>query len=564
MQGNVKEIIGRLFGRGGAKPPKALPRDAVRHDGVDEMVFGNYSDDSPRFKRLAVEEAPRIAPDVPDPDPLDFTQATPEEIKAWQVRARAAKAAREQASPYDAWEDLTRDMFYSYHHSQVPELREVDGLDPSVAHHQKIIGAAMAQEEHARARNITRDQPVPAACATMAATERLKSALTEELIEQARQSEEFERARDEAEAAQQELDDLRNDAQQQHDQDGQVDPGVVDAIKQAVKDKRGAQQRAAQAAQATPVPMDHAALKAIQEAVRAGEEAAERAQAMPSFGQGFGEGEPVYESPEQALSIADMWANNETLRLVADLYGRIDPDMRMRRAKRVVGGADEIVDIKLGDNMRRVVASELPLLADPDFEDDFYMRLLSGELNVYDTVGEEHAGRGPIILVTDESMSMEGERNVWAKAVSLALLNIARREKRDFAYVAFASGRQVHSFEFPAKKDLDPQQIVDMASHFYNGGTTPVIGLAEAERVMQDKEFKKADIIMVSDGEAGFGQEDRRIRDTLESRGVRFLGIGIGGPFTYLNELTDDVLGVHDFDLDDPSEATAHLATHVT
>jgi uncharacterized protein with von Willebrand factor type A (vWA) domain len=559
-----RDIIARLFGRGKEKP-KPLPRSTVEHDSVDEMVFGNYADDSPRFKRIAVDERPQIAPDVPDPEPIDFTSAAPEEIAKWQAEAKAAQAAREEAPEYDAWEDLTRDIFYSYHHPREPNVKDPSEVDPAVAHHAKISAKMMAEEEFAKSRNITRDQPTAAAIATMAASRALRDALEDELVEQARQSEQFEQARDKAEGEMQNLDDLRGQAQELH-QDGQPIPGeLVDQIKQSVKAKREAQAQAAQIAEASPVPFDKAAHDAVVAAVEAGAQAAQNAQSIPSFAQGFGEGEPRYESPEQALSIADMWANNEVLKAVSELFGRLDQDMRFKRAKRVVGGADEIVDLKFGDDLRRVLPTELAALADDDYEDDFYMRYLGSELRVYDTVGEENAGRGPIVLVCDESMSMQGERNIWAKALALVLLNIARREKRDFAYVGFASGSQVHTFLFKAKEELDPQQIVDCAAHFFNGGTTPVIGLAAADKVMETAEFRKADICMVSDGEAQFGGEDKRLRDRMAEKGVRFHGIGIGPTrFKYLDELTDDVVSVQDFDLENPSEATAHLATHVS
>lgn len=559
-----KEMIERLFGRGKAAAPKAPPRQTVEHDSVDKMVFGNFTDDSPRFRRIAVDDAPHIAPDVPDPDPIDFTSSTPEEIKEWQTKARAAKAAREEAPAYDAWGNLTRDIFYSYHHSDEPKVANPENVDPAVAHHAKIASKMTAEEEHAKARNITRDQATPAAIATMAATNALKGALEDELIEQARQSEEFERAREQAESATDQMEQIREQLQQMK-ADGTPVPGDMwDKAKQAVKDKRAKQAAAADIANASPLAFSQAAADAITAAAQAGAQAAEDAASIPSFGQGFGEGEPRYESPEQALTIADMWANNEILKRVSELYGRLDQDMRFKRAKRTVGGADEIVDLKFGDDLRRVVPMELALLADEDYEDDFYSRYLNSEILVYDTVGEEHAGRGPVVLVCDESASMSGERNVWAKALALCLLNITRREGRDFAYVAFASGTQVRTHLFLAKAELDPQAIVDVASQFFAGGTTPVIGLAGAEKVMEAAEFRKADIVMVSDGEAQFTDEDKRIRDTLASRGVRFHGVGIGESFRYLAELTDDVVDIHDFELEDPSAATAHLATHIT
>jgi uncharacterized protein with von Willebrand factor type A (vWA) domain len=556
-----KEMIDKLFGRSGARPAP-LPRQTVDHNTIDKMRFSLQADGSPQFREVAIENAPRIAPDVPDPDPIDFTTADPDEIREWQAEAKKAKAAREQVDPYNAWDNLTRDVFYSYHHRSEPNVS--DNVDPSIKFHSKILSKMIADERHAQARNVTRDEATPAAIATLGAVKALKEALADELVEQARQGKEVEEAVESAEAAMQNLDALREQAKDLHAQ-GQPVPGeLVDAIKQAVKDKRGAQAHAADAAAAAPLPFDQKAHDACVAAARAGADAAEMAQSIPGFGQGFGEGEPRYESPEQALTIAEMWATNPILLAVSQLYGRMKREMEFDRAKRVVGGQDEIVDLKLGDELRRVLPTEFASLSDPELEDDFYARYLNAELRVYDTVGEEHAGRGPIILSCDESMSMKGERNVWSKAMAMCLLNMARREKRDFAYVGWASGTQVYSIIFKAKEPLDPEAIIEMASHFFDGGTTPILGLATADEIMATAEFRKADVVKISDGEATFGPEDERIRNRMSERGVRFHGIGIGGSFTYLRKLTEDVVNITDFELQDPSEATAHLATHIT
>ena len=559
------DLIKRMF-RGGGNPPPALPRQSVEHDSVDDMVFGNYSDDSPRFKRMTVEDAPHIAPDVPEPDAPDFTSATPEEIKAYQEQARKAKAAKENAPAYDAWENLTRDVFYGYHHAREPEVASPEEVDPAVAHHAKIMSKMMAEDDFADARNMTRDQATPAAVATMAAVRALREALEDELVQQARDSENFEQARDSADSAMSELESIRAEARDQHTKTGTVDAATMQALREAVTAKRAAVQNVQQVASNIPKPFSKAAHDACIAAAKAGKEAASSAGNIPGFGQGLGQGEPRYESPEQALSIADMWTNNPTLRAVAELYGRLDKHMRFERAKRVVGGQDEIVDIALGDELRRILPSELGVLADEATEDDFFMRYLSSELMVYDTVGEEHAGRGPVVLVGDESGTMSGQRNVWCKAIACCLLNICRREKRDFAYVGFGSANQVHEFVFPAKSELDAQMIVDMASHFYGGGTVPVGGVQRAKDIMDRvHEFKKADIVIVGDGQASFGTEDKMLRDSLEAKGVRFHGVGIGGTFAYLADYCgENVVDIHDFDLEDPGEATAQLATHIT
>src|SRR3954465_10366514 len=124
---SLKDTIARIFGRRDARTgatiqPKPPPRQAVEHDDIDKMRFGNYADQSPRFHRATVEEAPQIAPDLQEPDPIDFASATPDEIKDWQEKGREVREKREQVQPYDAWENLTRDMFYAFHHTREPEV----------------------------------------------------------------------------------------------------------------------------------------------------------------------------------------------------------------------------------------------------------------------------------------------------------------------------------------------------------------------------------------------------------------------------------------------------------
>jgi uncharacterized protein with von Willebrand factor type A (vWA) domain len=558
--------LDELLGRGGRKigtPQLRLPDSVVTHDSIDTLEFKSYAIDSPRFKRMAIEQAPVVEPDVEEPAPIDMTTATMDEVKEYQAKLRAYKAAKDEAPPYRNWEKLTRDVFYSYHTHDTPEVVD-DTVDPGVELHKRIMPKLMLQDDHQHARNHTRDNPTMAAIATMAAVNALREALNEELAEQAQEAQQYENHVQQVRDIMDQLGDLRADAKDLIDQGQPVPQSMVDQIKQLVQDKRAAQAAAAQAAQQQS-PISAQGLAAIEAAAQAAQEASKAAAGLPSFGSGLGQGEPVYESPEQALSIAQQWAENPNLRAMAELFGRLDKDIRFKRSKRVVGGQDEIVDIEFGDNLNRVLSDEFLLLSDEDTEFDFLARFCDAELLQFTTVGEEHAGRGPIVMVVDGSGSMSGERNIWARAVAMCLLHIARLEKRDFAMVEFSGGRSVEQWVFPAKQALDAEQILTMCSHFFGGGTTPIVGVTAAVKIMDDApEFKKADLVMVGDGESGFGPEDARLRDYLIEKGVRIFGMGIGGSFSYLAQYCEYVVNVMDFDLTDPSAATAELATHVT
>lgn len=554
-----------FLGKGGRRigtPELQLSDWTVTHTGIDGLRFANYADDSPRFHRVAIDEAPTVTPEVADPEPIDMTTATPEAFVAYQQAKREADAKRAEAPQYSQWQKLTRDVFASYHTHDRPEL--IDTVDPSVALHRRILPKLTTTDEHAQARNVTRDDPKMAAIATMAAVDALRNALGEELQEQMREAEQYADAAQQAAEAHDRLEALRDQARELHQQGQPIPRDLVQQIKDAVHDRRGAQQGALDAA-AQQTPMSADAMAAIQAAAAAGHTAAENAANLPSFGAGIHDGEPSYESPEQALSIAEMWANNPTLRAVAERFGRFSKDIRFHRAKRVVGGNDEIVDVEFGDNLNRVLPAELALLADEDTELDFLARYASGELLCFSTVGEENAGRGPIVCVIDGSASMNGERNIWTRAVAMCLLHIARIEKRDFACIEFSGPSQVEQWVFEAQRDMPAERIVEMASHFFHGGTVPINGIAAAAKLMQDAApFKKADIVILGDGEASFGNEDKRLRDQLTEMGVRLYGIGIGGSFAYLASYCEHVVSVHDFALADPSDATRELAVHMT
>lgn len=558
---SLTDFLGHA-GRKIGTPELKLPDSVVTHTGIDSLRFANYADDSPRFHRVAIDEAPTVTPLVAEPDPIDMATATPEEFVAYQQAKREADAKRKQAPPYGQWDKLTRDVFYSYHTHDHPDL--VEPVDPSVALHKRILPKLMTTDEHAQARNVTRDDAKMAAIATMATVKALRETLSEELQEQMREAEQYANAAQQAAEAINGLDALRDQARALHQQGQPIPDSLKQQVKDAVGQRNAAQQQALDAA-AKQTPMSADAMAAIQAAATAGQGAAENAANLPSFGAGIHDGEPTYESPEQALSIAEMWANNPTLRAIAERFGRFSKDLRFHRAKRIVGGNDEIVDVEFGDNLSRVLPAELALLTDEDTELDFLARYAAGELLCFSTVGEENAGRGPIVCVIDGSGSMSGERNIWTRAVAMCLLHIARIEKRDFACVEFSSASQTEQWVFEARADMPATRIVEMASHFFCGGTAPINGVARAAKLMQDAApFRKADIVMIGDGEASFGPEDKRLRDRLTEMGVRLFGIGIGGSFSYLAQYCEHVVSVHDFALADPSDATRELAVHMT
>jgi uncharacterized protein with von Willebrand factor type A (vWA) domain len=84
--------------------------------------------------------------------------------------------------------------------------------------------------------------------------------------------------------------------------------------------------------------------------------------------------------------------------------------------------------------------------------------------------------------------------------VALALMAIARLQKRDIAIIHFSDCEQVRVDVFQ-KGLASPLEVMDTAGHFYGGGTDYTTWMVEALKLVDRSVFNRADVIIVSDGE---------------------------------------------------------------
>jgi hypothetical protein len=106
-----------------------------------------------------------------------------------------------------------------------------------------------------------------------------------------------------------------------------------------------------------------------------------------------------------------------------------------------------------------------------------------------------------------------------------------------------------------------------MASHFYGGGTEYLpVSPRCADHGPARASSGRRTWCSSATATPGFGTKDKIARDHLNEKGVRIHGIGIGGQLRLPPRRLcfSGVVDITDFELQDPSEATAHLATHVS
>jgi uncharacterized protein with von Willebrand factor type A (vWA) domain len=118
--------------------------------------------------------------------------------------------------------------------------------------------------------------------------------------------------------------------------------------------------------------------------------------------------------------------------------------------------------------------------------------------------GVDDRGRGPMIVCLDGSPSMAGDNEIWAKAVTLTLLEIAQRQRRLFRAICFASAETpLRTLDLNRQQRYTPdlQKVFELAEYFPGGGTDFQLPLDAALTCLKDARYKRGDIVFITDGE---------------------------------------------------------------
>lgn len=303
---------------------------------------------------------------------------------------------------------------------------------------------------------------------------------------------------------------LREQAAQEQDpaRRGELEAQAA-AAEQAAEAERQAADAAARKAAAA---LDAAGEKLEKALARAAFEAAEAARdAMGALevcrAWGLEPGRPHAGVPgREVLAVAEKLAANERLRKITRLAGRFTRIVLQKRRSRVKREPTEIAEIEIGGDLSRVLPSELSALADPVRRMDFYRRLQEKKLLQYRLDARTPQGRGPLVVCVDESGSMAGEREIWAKAVALAAFNLAAKQNRPYVLIHFGSTCEIRVDRFPRPRKAGPVEVLAAVEHFFGGGTNFETPLTQALKVMDENPFRQGDIIFVTDGECAVSE----------------------------------------------------------
>jgi uncharacterized protein with von Willebrand factor type A (vWA) domain len=247
-------------------------------------------------------------------------------------------------------------------------------------------------------------------------------------------------------------------------------------------------------------------------------------------------------SAKTIRALAARLKSDARLKQIALLAGRFKRIAASKRREKLKHGADEIAEIEQGADLGRLLPSELVKLSHPALRASFMRSLLERQAMQYQLIGHEPLGKGPLVVVLDKSGSMDGPRDVWATALTLALLEQAQRERRMFAFVAFDYRVKYEAVVKPGEP-LPEEALFTACS----GGTEIAVALQRGLELIQANEggLKKADIVLVTDGGSD-PNSALKLRADAQQLGVTILGLGIGVEREWLQPWCDEIQAITD------------------
>lgn len=269
---------------------------------------------------------------------------------------------------------------------------------------------------------------------------------------------------------------------------------------------------------------------------------------------GLNDGDLRMMSFEERRALAER-INNSRLVKLAKLIGAFRSFADAERRRKIKHVPSETYDVEMGNDLTRLVPSELTNLAVPELEDHFWLRWAKHGLLMQRKRGYEKAGMGPVIVVCDESSSMDkaldkqgNTREAWSKAVSMALADQAKRGKRDFTYIGFSSSGQQWERTFNGGV-MSIDDIIEFTSHFFCGGTSYEQPLTRAMQIVEEyarKDKGQADIVLITDDECkvspSFIDQYADLRRRTETS---LYGLQVGEPkFGTLKQLADRTMSI--------------------
>ena len=263
-----------------------------------------------------------------------------------------------------------------------------------------------------------------------------------------------------------------------------------------------------------------------------------RKQAVETFGRDEG---GIQQIPiTEQFRLADLLGKNSKIKEIIKMLGRMRLEALSVKRSRITHSSPvrrgvETVGI---EGIERVLPDELANLAiGEEGEDLFLKRLLEEDLLAYSYTNPVNETQGPILIAVDGSGSMAGAKEIWAKALAIATMLQAKKERRKSYGIIFgASEKEIF--------EINVDRLDDLATASFHMGTD----FGPPLRWAQDKftEQPRADLFFITDGICNLaGEENREFIQSKSRNGARCFSVIIGSEITEtVKEFSDKVFSL--------------------
>ena len=329
------------------------------------------------------------------------------------------------------------------------------------------------------------------------------------------------RTEESLEAKQRELEHLRDseafDPSQREDLEGELEDEIRSAQARLARDRRR-QRKAAETASRVEAAVD-AAVDQLPEQIDEPQRQA----------RGLGVGGVSNVDADRRLELGNRIMRSSKLKRLAQLVGAMRDAAFETRRRRAANAPEEVHAVSRGDDIARLLPAEMLGLKDSlggrvgrALHLDFLRRLAEKQLLQYEL--QAPSERGPMVVCLDGSGSMQGAKELWGKAVALTLMEIARRERRRCMALVFSDGPALFEVELLApnarglRARVQDDEVLRFAEHFPGGGTDFEPPLRRALESVTKGNYKRGDIVFITDGHAPVSSELVARIETLRKR----------------------------------------------
>ena len=292
---------------------------------------------------------------------------------------------------------------------------------------------------------------------------------------------------------------------------------------------------------------------------------------------------------EYIKKLLNLIKENSDIKRLCDMLGRFmkaEESIKIEKVLRKetfstkirdINSEEEIVGITYSRDIHNILPQEKLLLAEGVLETLFGVKYFENRLltfkkegyidSYYDAYIEEEIQvkeedkKGPIIICVDTSGSMKGVPETVAKAITLYLASRAMKQKRDCYLINFST--QINTMDLTYPNTMD--NLIEFLRLSFNGGTDPIPALRHAIKTMNTENYKKSDLLFVSDFVFNeFREEDYKLAEAQKKNENRFYSLIIGNtPMFNVGKSLFDYNWCYDSSMGSVKEITENMYSNI-